>query len=191
MNSTITLSLSKGILYLSKKPIPKVRLAKMIYLAYKELVIVGYYNINDLEFIRMPLGPVPVGFEALKSDTDIIITQTDMGLSYNRENYSLRSGVKIDDNRNYIALLTQVVGRLEKYSTSFLIEISHRDHSWLNHSNGAEYAITKDDLTSYKGTGAKLSEEMDNQLIQSKLVEGMKREIVKDSTALEYPALYS
>ena len=72
------------------------------------------------------------------------------------------------------------------------MEISHNDSSWLDNNNGDTYYVSKNDLTPFKGIKAtKLSGEFDDQLIQSKLVKGMKEEIVKDSSALEFPDQYS
>ncbi len=190
MKNNITLKLTKEILAVSNKPIPKVRLAKMVYFSFKELVMEGYYQVEDLAFIRMPLGPVPCDFyEILSTDTDIAITTTNLGLSYNRENYSLKPGVRIESP--YHSLLIRIINQLDEYPTSLLVETSHSDSSWLNNNNGDIYHVSKHDLTHLKGIkNTKFSEEIDNQLIQSKLVKGMREEIVKDSSALEFPDHY-
>lgn len=190
MKPNITLKLTKEVLALSNKPISKVRLAKMVYFSFKELVLEGYYQPEDLAFIRMPLGPVPFGFyDALESDKDIQITIADIGLSYNRESYSLRHAVTVSSQ--YLSVLTKVVQQLEKYPTSLLVGISHNDASWQKNANGMTYFISKDDLNNFKGLeAAQISEAIDDQLMQSKLIIGMKDEIVKDSSALEYPDHY-
>ncbi|KKR32122.1 MAG: hypothetical protein UT63_C0051G0004 [Candidatus Gottesmanbacteria bacterium GW2011_GWC2_39_8] len=193
MKPNITLKLIKEILAVSSKPIPKVRLAKMVYFAFKELVIDNYYNYQDLEFIRMPLGPVPADFsEVLQGDEDILVNITDVGLSYNRENYSLKTGVKIEKS-NYYDLLREIVEKISSYPTSSLIEISHSDYSWINNNNGDKYFISPQDLIHFKGLSVTsgIENEMDDQLIQSKLVKGMKEEMVKDNSALEFPDYYS
>lgn len=191
MKPNMTLKLTKEILAVSAKPISKVRLAKLVYFSFKELVMAGYYQLDDMLFIRMPLGPVPLGFyKILSNDTDIEVTTTDVGLSYNRENYSLKMGVNI--RSSYSPFLSQIVTQLDQYPTSSLVEISHSDASWLGNPNGKTYSIAKEDLTHFKGINmAKLTDEFDNQLIQSKLIKGMKEEIAKDSSALEYPDYYS
>lgn len=191
MKTNITLRLTKEILAVSNKPISKVRLAKMVYFSFKELVMAGYYKPTDLAFIRMPLGPVPYGFyDILKTDDDITINIADVGLSYNRENYSLKAGVNVKSR--YLDFLSKVVNKLDQYPTSSLVEISHSDSSWLDNNNGDTYYVSKTDLSHFKGIKiTQLSGEFDDQLIQSKLVKGMKEEIVKDSSALEFPKHYS
>ncbi len=151
----------------------------------------GYYHPEDLAFIRMPLGPVPFGFyDILLTDNEIEIETADVGLSYNRENYSLKPGVSVTSP--YLSLLKHIVNQLDQYPTSSLVEISHNDSSWKDNNNGDTYFVSKNDLTPLKGIkAAKLSEGIDDQLIQSKLVKGMKEEIVKDSSALEFPDHYS
>lgn len=190
MKSNITLKLTKEILAVSNKPIPKVRLAKMVYFSFKELVLEGYYQPDDLAFIRMPLGPVPLDFyDILMTDGDIKITTTNVGLSYNRQNYSLNPGVSVKSP--YLPLLSRIVNQLDQYPTSSLVEISHNDPSWLDNNNGDPYYVSKSDLKHFKGIkAAKHSDEIDDQLIQSKLVKGMKEEIIKDSSALEFPDHY-
>jgi uncharacterized phage-associated protein len=190
MKSDITLKLTKEILAVSNKPISKVRLAKMVYFSFKELVMAGYYHVDDLAFIRMPLGPVPFDFyNVLQTDDDIEITRTNVGLSYNRENYSLKRGASVKST--YLSLLGRIVNQLDQYPTSSLVEISHNDSSWLGNSNGDTYYVSQSDLIHFKGIKTiKHSDEIDDQLLQSKLVKGMKEEIIKDSSALEFPDHY-
>lgn len=190
MKRNITLKLTKEVLAVSSKPISKVRLAKMVYFSFKELVLAGYYQLDDLAFIRMPLGPVPCDFyDILLTDDDIEITTANVGLSYNRESYSLKPGVRV--NSPYLSFLRQIVSQLDQYPTSSLVEISHNDSSWLGKTNGATYFVSKSDLAHFKGMKImKLLDGIDDQLIQSKLVKGMKEEIVKDSSALEFPDHY-
>lgn len=191
MKPNITLKLTKEILAVSNKPIAKVRLAKIVYFSFKELVMAGYYQPEDLAFIRMPLGPVPCDFyDIIQKDDDITITTTNIGLSYNRENYSLKPGINVESP--YLNLLSRVFNKLDHYPTSSLVEISHNDSSWSGNRNGNVYYVSKNDLIHFKGIKvSKLSEDIDDQLIQSKLVKGMKEEIVKDSSSLEYPDHYS
>lgn len=186
----VTQKLIREILYLSKKPISKVRLAKVVYFSFKALVRGNFYSLNDLAFIRMPLGPVPINFnEALSSDSDILVQLTDVGLTYNRTNYSLRKGASVKSK--YLSYLDKVLQKLNEFPTSTLVEVSHKDYSWKEHLNGDEYFLLKKDLP-IEVSGIKvLTEAFDNQLIQSKLVRGMKTEIAQDNSSLEYPENYS
>lgn len=189
MKDTLTLQLAKEILFLQKNPIPKVRLAKIIYFSFKELVRLGLYKREDMTFIRMPLGPVPLGFNQIAQDKDVEVVIASVGLSYNRENYSLKKDVKLSGDYSQ---LSKILERLNQYPTSTLIEMSHKDASWLNHENSNEYYIELEDLRPLTAkTVPTLSTVIDDQLIQSKLVKGMKEDIVKDNSALEYPDYYS
>ena len=187
----LTIKLAKEILFVVNNPVPKVRLAKLIYFIFKELVRNDYYKINDLAFIRMPLGPVPVDFnDEVMNDADIMVKKTDIGLTYNRENFSIKQNYETDVE--YLPLLKKKIRLINRYPTSYLIERSHQDNSWRSHVNGDTYYITQEDLVVFKKTPTKtLLPQIDDQLVQSKLVKGMKEEIVKDSSSLEYPDHYS
>lgn len=179
--------LAKDILFQSHSAISKVRFAKMIYFAYKHLVKLNIYSSEDLAFIRMPLGPVPVGFMDLSTSSDFLVKTSALGLMYNRESYELKDREKylcaIDEK-----ILNEFVLKLHSFSTSKLVELSHEDYSWKNHSNGQEYFLTKKDLeTTLPRTSILVNEDIDNQLIQARLVHGMEDDAVVDSTNLEYP----
>jgi hypothetical protein len=193
MENITMINLVKEILAIIGKPVPKVRLAKLVYFSFKELVIQGYATSNAIGFIRMPLGPVPIGFtEELSKDPDVEITDANIGLTYNRISYSVKNGYEIPLSV-YSDFLKSKLSLLQKFHTSTLVEKSHQDHTWKNLSNGEEFYISTEDMIPVSDTELEksMTDEMDDQFLQSKLLKGMKREIVLDSSALEYPQFYS
>lgn len=179
--------LSLQILSCAPDGVSKVKFAKIIYFTFKEMVKNTDAKKNELAFIRMPLGPVPKGFYNLGAEHDISIRNKASGyLIYNTEIYSSKSkdfsGKKISPN------IQKVITSLLRQSTSKLVEASHKDYSWKNHSNGDEYFIENRDLiNTYPKRRVAIDDEIDQQKLQAKLMEGMLEEIVDGTTSLEYP----
>lgn len=178
--------LAKNILALERNPISKVRFAKTIYFVYKELVRNQLVDIKSLKFIRMPLGPVPDGFMAL-SDDAIKITHTPAGsgLIYESVNYhtdALFNGSNAEKN-----IIQKTLNILRKNSTSELVEISHKDYSWLNNKNGNRYHITDKDMANNLSLLTDTTNQDNDDRLQASLVRGMLDDIVSESTDLEYP----
>lgn len=167
--------------------ISKVRFAKILYFTHKTLVQKDLSSVDQMEFIRMPLGPVPVGFMDL-SDANIIVEDSHKPeLSYDKQVYKLNIQLKLDGPiQNAVRCGLEI---LSKFQTSELVEISHKEPSWLNHFNGQQYYLTTDDLKILlpRLGESQLNSDLDSQRLQAHLVEGMLDEIVADSTSLEYP----
>lgn len=180
--------LSKYILYICPDGLTKVRFAKMIYLVHKALVQKNKFNPDELKFIRMPLGPVPYGFKNLVEDNDIVISEAYTALSYNRQTYKLKEGLALDKDSFYEDV-KEAINNLKSFLTSQLVEYTHGEPSWLNHSNGKEYFITKEDLKRQLPKKGKHLQNVvkEDQLLQAYLVDGMIDDIVEESTTLEYP----
>lgn len=182
--------LAKQILKLTPEGITKVRFAKILYFTHKGLVQEKLSSVKDMEFIRMPLGPVPVGFKELSEDKEIKVNEVATSpLVYDKQLYTLNDdGVYFSDEKR-TAAIKKIIGQLASLSTSEMVAIAHKEPSWMNHRNGDEYYIGEDDLkislTTAKSSG--VNSEIDNQHLQARLMEGMIDEIVEESTSLEYP----
>lgn len=189
MNNYLNI-LAKEVLHTQPQGISKVRFAKIIYFVHKGLVQWNIATVEQLQFIRMPLGPVPVGFKELTDDVMIEVTEIkNSSLTYNAQTYKLRNNT-IDIASKYESYIKQIVENLKPLQTSELIEISHKEPSWLHFQNGDEYYLSKEDLQQSlptRKTTSDISKEMDDQRIQARLVEGMLSDIVDESTSLEYP----
>jgi hypothetical protein len=186
MSESYLIDLAKRILCEVPDGLTKVRFAKILYFTNKYLVQNSLVEQTQLGFIRMPLGPVPVGFKTM-SDPDISVDEIPMSaLSYDKQVYRLISGDTFSDN--FQAMIKKALESLVNLSTSRLVEFSHQEPSWLSHVNGDEYFLEEADLRidipNVQGEG---SVSLDDQKLQAKLVEGMLDDIVADSTALEYP----
>ncbi len=170
-----------------KEGISKVRLAKFIYFAHKALVQQRLAHVSDLGFVRMPLGPVPLGFKDLPDDPTITVGHTATGLSYTKQVFRFSGSLPTNDSR--VTHVQDVYHQLHVLPTSALVEASHNEPSWIRHANGEEYFIEKEDIALPLPTAqhALLTQEADNQRLQAKLVEGMLDDIVEESTRLEYP----
>lgn len=185
--------LAKVILSIESNGLSKVRFAKTIYFVHKELIRCDAMQATDIDYIRMPLGPVPNGFMELAfSNNDIVTEILQTGLSYNSVNYKLRkrrlfrSGVEHND---LYRMIKSILENLRSLSTGTLVEKSHDEHSWKLHKNGEHYNIDSRDMRNAIPTGGKgYSSVVENQKIQASLVMGMLEDIVSESTDLEHPS---
>ena len=183
--------LAKNILSLeSGHTLSKVRFAKTIYFVHKELIRNNLLDKDSIQYIRMPLGPVPLGFmEITKSCPEITSTKKKTGLAYETENFSTRSN--FDGTRQEKTVILGTLNTLRRFQTSNLVDTSHKDPSWLNHKNSEYYYITDDDMKNdlsilealFINTAVDEEDKM-----QASLVRGMMKDIVSESTKLEYPA---
>lgn len=179
-------------------PLSRVRFAKTIYFVHKELVRRQLMQLDDLKYLRLPLGPVPEGFTTLTRPHSGIITQKNphINLFYEIEEYLLADHAKTQLSPTQIAARTSVektLALLQPHSTTALVEAS-RDPSWHAHANGELYQITAADLKNpfpYPRILLKLhfKSRIPNELgaLQANLLRGMLSDIVKESTDLEYP----
>ncbi len=187
MNKLLNI-LSKQILLVKPGGVSKVRFAKTIYLTFKGLVQMNTLVREDMKFIRMPLGPVPDGFMDLFTDEDITLSETLTGLSYNKQVYNLQN--KQIEKVPYIDQITKILTGIDSLQTSELVEYTHKEPSWLSHANGMTYIIQDEDLAIQLPVSTGITNkdpERDNQRLQAYLLDGMMKEIVDESTALEYP----
>lgn len=180
--------LATRILLLEEIPLSKVRFAKTIYFVHKALIQKNILTDDYIQYYRMPLGPVPFGFMTLDSDySDIITEKIPTGLSYNSILYSTISKRKEIDTLNIS--IKNILNDLKNVSTSELIDSSHLDKSWVDNLNGTLYTMSKEDydnkLPFNKSPSAAVNED---QSIQANLVRGMVKDIVDESTDLEYPS---
>lgn len=165
----------------------KVKFAKVIYFTHKYLVVNGQRGASDLLFIRMPLGPVPVGFMKLQG-SEISMSTRSSTLSFDMQVYALSDqGVGYSDGEQ--GLISKAMRILNSMTTGELVEASHLEPSWQKYVNGAEYCIENDDLAvpMPRSSRTKPNEGLSEQHLQAKLVEGMLNDIVDESTLLEYP----
>lgn len=180
--------LAKQILQVVPDGLSKVRFAKILYFTHKGLVLKRLSSVKDMEFIRMPLGPVPVGFMELSEDRDIVIVQSPSSLVYDKELYTFRGSGSCFVN-NVALEIQKIVNGLNNLTTSELVKIAHQEPSWIRHKNGDEYFLEDDDLKISLPTRrkAEISSDIDEQHLQARLIEGMLDEIIDESTSLEYP----
>lgn len=189
MNNTLV-KLAEAILYKEKGGLSKVRFAKTIYFVHKELVRNKLLKATDIEYIRMPLGPVPVGFMSLQDQRNVSVFTKSTQLMYNATVYTI-SDEYTPDQGKVLDAITSTLVEIDHISTSLLVELSHKDPSWAGSFNGVEYFIKDVDLKNKlpkKSKTQKVDPELDEQLIQSKLISGMMPDIVGESTDLEYPS---
>lgn len=180
--------LAKIILLVEKEGLSKVRFAKIIYFVHKELVRLEAMNRNELQYIRMPLGPVPDGFMKLDAYPGIKVEIKPSGLSYNSAIYKLAwpSGFSIKRNALFIKI-EEILAKLHRISTSDLVEISHKEPSWLRHKNSELYFISSEDMNNPFPVASRQAKLDENQSIQASLIKGMLEDIINESTDLEYP----
>lgn len=181
--------LAKQILRIIPEGLTKVRFAKILYFTHKGLVQKKISAPRDMEFIRMPLGPVPVGFKELSQDPEIGVTEIAISsLIYEKEVYTLQS-VSNYFEADKLKAIQEICLQLNRLTTNQLVSVAHLEPSWLNHKNGQEYFLEEADLERNLPAPnlTNLNSEMDHQHLQAKLVEGMLDDIVDESTSLEYP----
>lgn len=197
--------LSRAILSLSPQPITKLRFARILYFVHKELIRKGFMQIEDIAYIRSPLGPVPEGLKKLALNyRDIILQKTTSDLSYASEEFLIdHDSVDQETNfleqyRDILKVIDQTLQALNLHRTPELIEASH-DPSWLANFNGVRYFLTPADLKNtfpfakvrlrirIKPTPKNSASTNDLGRIQANLLRGMLNDIVKESTDLEYP----
>lgn len=181
--------LAKQILKVIPEGLSKVRFAKILYFTHKRLVQKNLSAPTDMEFIRMPLGPVPVGFKELSQDPEIKVTEmVTSPLVYDKQIYVLQ-GMNNYFKDERLKAIQEISLLLNSLTTNQLVSIAHQEPSWLNHKNGDEYFLEKDDLEIDLPIlkSSSVSPEIDTQHLQAKLVEGMLNDIVDESTSLEYP----
>lgn len=175
-----------------KSGLSKVQFAKIIYFVHKGLILQNKSNTKDLGFIRMPLGPVPIGFKELtKSNTGIFTKEekTDYNLAYNAQLYFLRESLSENIRDERYATVKQLVNSLSSLKTSELVEISHKEPSWLERNNSVEFYISTEDLKNDLPVKLQrnIDDTFDKQRLQAFLLSGMINEVVDESSSLEYP----
>lgn len=192
--------LATTILLLNHGPISRVRFSRTIYFVHKELVRKKLMQLDDIAYLRLPLGPVPEGFMTLAIDLPNIIVQpiASPTLSYEAEEFALSDTEKSLDStsqnpQQLYHVVEKTLAALKTHSTSELVAASH-DQSWLAHANGERYFLTTTDL---KNTFPfitislrfRIKRPANNEigLLQATLLRGMLNDIVRESTDLEYP----
>lgn len=189
MNNKYLSNLAQQILLSSENGLSKVKFAKTIYYVHKALVMGKNVMSQDLVFIRMPLGPVPLDFMDLKQEPSIGVRNVPNSLTYNAEVYFLKQNAEISRlDSSAEKKLTKVSQELFKISTSVLVAHSHKEPTWMSHSNGEQYFISPDDLRRGLPSSEEtvLESDVDNQHLQAQLINGMVDEIVDETTELEY-----
>ncbi len=164
----------------------KVKFAKLIYFAHKELVRSELSRTSDLAFVRMPLGPVPVGFMHLQDQKGIDVSELQTQLSYNSQVYNYSGVLESDLSDAVVYSVKTTLKPLVLMSTSNIVELSHQEDSWKKLKNGEEFNVSGADLETKTPKNVKASQENDSSL-QEMLVSGMLSDIVASSTSLEYP----
>ncbi len=180
--------LARNILALGKVPLTKVRFAKTIYFVHKELIRNNLANKSDIQYIRMPLGPVPEGFMQLTEANPEITCQKvrNPQLAYEAVEYSTQSEYRGAEEAKTVILGT--LKTLRKFNTSNLVDTSHQDPSWQLHKNGDVYFIGEDDMARDLSILERMKNSgNENNRMQASLVNGMIDDIVAESTALEFP----
>ena len=192
------LQLANLILALDQHPIRRIRLAKLIYFTHKELIRKGIMQPDDITYLRMPLGPTPIGLVSLTEDSDGEIYSTKVPtpiLTYESEEFSTK--LTLQAVRQKALKASQIVEKflpiLNKKTTSELIKLSQRDPSWRTHHNGEHFTITSNDLKNplprfqLKINIVRHLPHNEAEAIQAALLRGMKPDIIEESTDLEYP----
>lgn len=201
--------LARIILLLIGRPVSKIRLARLIYFTHKDLIRKKLLSPSDILYIRSPLGPIPDGYTTLTLESDDIIAQrnTSSNLSCASEDYAISEraleaeATLLEQYRDMLAVIESTLKILQPYKTPELIEITHREPSWLAHRNGEIYQISPQDLKltfpEQKPLHIKINfipiktkpKSPENKLgaMQAHLLRGMIADIVKESTDLEYP----
>ncbi len=189
--------IARAILFNKPNGISKVKFAKTIYFTHKGLIKGGKAEKDELYYIRMPLGPVPVDFMKLINEENIEVSRSNVGLTYDQEIFHLSAeGQKKPINSSLpIKEIKSILEDLGDIPTSRLVEDSHKEPSWMKHKNGDEYCISDEDLARplpknkfiNRLLGKEISQATDDQRLQARLLDGMIDDIVNETTALEYP----
>ena len=194
--------ISSAILSLSPTPISKIRFTRVVYFVHKELVRKGFMQLDDISYLRSPLGPVPDGLPQLAHNYAEIMLQKSSTeqLSYADEEFFLQPNDSSKDEtafleqyRDVLKVIDQTLRALALRRTPELIEASH-DPSWQANRNGSVYTITKTDLKNTFPFAKTLKIRFHTKInpneigqIQANLLKGMLNDIVRESTDLEYP----
>lgn len=189
--------IAKAILFFKVDGVSKVKFAKTIYFTHKGLIKIGKANKDELCYIRMPLGPVPVSFMELLNYQDIRVSRNNLGLTYDQEVFNLSESAResLAKGSPPDPEIKAILKDLEGISTSKLVEDSHKEPSWMKHKNGDEYCISEEDLARplpktkliSRILGQEPSQATEDQRLQARLLDGMIDDIVNETTALEYP----
>lgn len=193
--------LSKTILSLNKAPINKVRFARVIYFVHKELIRKKFMSPEDIAYIRSPLGPIPEGLLRLTLEHPNITAHPALGPSFAAEEYTINLSdadeteetLMLEQYRDILKATERTLKALSAYTTPELVEASHADPSWINNFNGVHFFITPADLKNpFPFTTIRIKIRVkpapsEISALQANLLRGMMRDIVKESTDLEYP----
>jgi len=182
------------VLSLNEHPLTRIRLTKAIYFVHKELVRKKLMQLNDITYIRLPLGPAPAELpEIVLQHPNIIVNNIPSDLLYENKTYTLKSTEHPDNiSPKAISTIQKTLKLLENYRTPELVRAS-QDPSWFSHINGETYHLTPADLkTTLPTTPLRLKihfKTTSNEIgaLQATLLRGMLSDIVKESTDLEYP----
>lgn len=164
----------------------KVKFAKLIYFVHKELVRSSLVETSELSFIRMPLGPVPVGFMDLENQAGIKTSLVPTPLMYNTHVYDYIGANRSKFSESMEQVISSTLKSLDRMSTTDIVDLSHKEASWTKFENGKKFMIDGEDLKTILPKSVKSKTENDINL-QEKLVDGMMSDIVDSSTSLEYP----
>lgn len=192
------LQLANLILALNQQPIRRIRLAKLIYFAHKELIRKGIMQPSDIQYLRMPLGPAPIGLVSLTEDSNGEIYSIKIPsplLTFESEEFGTHFAPQTAQQTSPKAslIIKKMLDALNKKPTSELVKLSQRDPSWRLHHNGEHYDITPSDLKNplpriqFKINIVRHLSDNEAEAIQAALLRGMTPDIIEESTDLEYP----
>jgi len=182
------------VLSLNGHPLTRIRLTKAIYFTHKELVRKKLMQLDDITYIRLPLGPAPADLpEIILQHPHIIINDIPSDLLYENKTYTLKSTERPNNiSPEAVNIIQKTLKLLENYRTPELVRAS-QDPSWFTHANGETYHLTTNDLkTTLPLAPLRFKIHLKtppNEIgtLQATLLRGMLSDIVKESTNLEYP----
>lgn len=185
--------LTELVLSLNETPLTRIRLTKAIYFVHKELIRKKLMGTQDITYVRLPLGPAPIGLpEIILDNPNIIIQDIPSNLLYENQTYTINKPI-INAKPEVISVTKKTLKLLQAYRTAELVHAS-QDPSWLAHSNGTEYHLTTADLKNPFPNAQirfkihiKATPNNEGGELQATLLRGMLTDIVKESTDLEYP----
>lgn len=180
------------VLSLNETPLTRIRLTKAIYFVHKELVRKKLMTLQDITYVRLPLGPAPEGLpEIIFNNPEITVQDIPSDLLYENKAYSTNHEAT-NSAPEIISVTKKILGLLKGYRTTELVHAS-QDPSWMTHKNGEKYHLTTADLKN-PFPGAQLHFKIhiktsSNEIgsLQATLLRGMITDIIKESTDLEYP----